>query len=492
MTEKIIAEIENGGPIRSATLEFVPGVNILKGTNGIGKSNAIELLKRVLGIAAKTVTITDGEEKATVTLETDSGTRKLTIGKNTRVTGDCGYVGVDAAALATLIDPGLKGEDACDEARIVAALKLIDAEPDCESAEALYKTSGVPIPKELCEFKSILDQVKFMKADLQQSARMCEKESEQEKGKAVALRGSSSDIDLTAECDADKLQAALESAIQAESDLKSQATAADNQAKSLAEAEAGLNAAKSSYSGPTVTQATEEWQKATALQKQRQIRVTELEAELQIARNELLASNAAVEAAVTAGRSARQHEETMVAWKKTIESGRLEKPTDDQLTQATAAVSAARKAVEQGAIIRRAKEQSDAIQGHASKAKELASKAKRLREAADSTDDILSGAVAKANCPLKVKRGRLVIKTDRDAAELFSELSDGERAMVALELAINSIPDDKKAMIPLDQSIWAEMLPATQKRIAEQAKSRGAVVITGELTDGETLESEVL
>lgn len=489
---KIKAEIENGGPIRSATLEFSPGVNVVKGTNGIGKSNLIELLKKVLGITAKTVTVTDGEDRATVTLETDTGTRKLTIGKNTRITGDCGYVGIDAAALATLIDPGLKGEDACDEARIVAALKLIDAEPDCESAELLYKSSGADIPKELCEFKSILDQVKFMKSDLQASARSLEKQSEQEKGKAVALRGSSNDIDMTAECDAEKLQAALESAIQAESDLKSQATAADNQARSLAEAEAGLESAKSSYAGPTVTQATEEWQKATALQNQRQIRVTELEAELQIARNELLTSNAAVTAAITAGRSAKQHEETIAAWKKTIESGRIERPTDEQLSQASAAVSSARKAIEQGAIIRRAKEQSAAIQQHAALAKELAKKAESLRAAADSTDDILSSAVAKANCPLKVKRGRLVIKTDRDDAELFSELSDGERAMVALELAINSIPEDKKAFLPLDQSIWAEMLPATQKRIAELAASRGAVVVTGELTDSTTLESEVL
>jgi hypothetical protein len=465
------------------------GVMILQGTHGLGKDRCIAAITRlVTGDKSYTADVDDHAEKGKVSFAGGG----LSVGQKIVSTGECEYAGINPSLIEGLINPPYKSEDAAEQYRIESLIDLAKVKADCTLFESLCQDREEfdrIMPPDLCEETSLVKMASLVEAAFQKEARSAESDAAQENANATAKRGATSDLDLTAESDGKILEMRLAAAMQAEADIK----AADNEAvraAGLAEnARKQLATSESGYTGKTVEQATNAYQTAVGLKEQADAVVADLKLRLSAAEKAASICANDVEQAITAGRAARQHEETVKAWRESLAASVPPRPSADELAKASQSVHDARKAVETGALVRRAKEQSSEVLGHAERAESLKKKAERLREAAKGTDDILSQAVAKANCPLKVYRGRLVMKTDRSDRERFTDLSGGEKLLVALEIALRTVPNGKKALLPITPRTWSELEPRSEHKIAEMARENGVLIVTGRCTSDETLSS---
>ena len=489
---KVIAE--NIAPIHewSGNVPEEGGAVVLTGKSEVGKSRLTNAIIRLAtGIKDYDVAVTDGEESGELSFA--GGTLK--VGRNVRVTGQCEYFAVDPVFLNRLIDPGIKDESAADASRVEALIELAGVKADCDLFVDLCESKEEfeeIMPADLCEEVSLVKMGARVARVFQERARVSEKESEQEEGKAIAKRGSTTELDLTAESDGKVLQLLLEKTIQSESDLKAKDADAVRAAGLAENAKKQLEAVAATYTGKTLEQALADHKLAVAEQQSADDKVSQLQSQLSEAQKAAGAARNAVDLAVSNGRAARQHEESMKAWREQLAASIPPRVDPADLAKASQSVLEARQAVENGALIRKAKELTSEVSGHAEKAKTLKAKAKRLRDAADGTDDILSRAVASAKCPLKVHRGRLVMDTDRMEKEPFARRSAGARAKVAIDISLDNIPAGRKGLIGLDQKIWGEFNPSTRLELAEHARSRGAVIWTGLCTDEKELGMEVL
>lgn len=107
-----------------------------------------------------------------------------------------------------------------------------------------------------------------------------------------------------------------------------------------------------------------------------------------------------------------------------------------------------------------------------------------IREKAASTDDVLSGLVSRLGSTLFVKRGRLMVTSDR-GEESFWDLSDGERSEIAVivfarRASRRSIHRIKETMQPtpiaadVQQDVTAKMVEAVEQYLAAQEEQRVA------------------
>lgn len=158
--------------------------------------------------------------------------------------------------------------------------------------------------------------------------------------------------------------------------------------------------------------------------------------------------------------------------------------SEEELLQAEAAVLAARSASERGAVIRRAREQEAKAEQLHRNAKELAKRGEDLRERARSTDVVLS-SVLPAGCPLSYANGRLVLQTDRDEREPYSDLSHGERWKVAIDIVAPLVKKDgRKGLLTLPQEAWEALDIDNQRNVVDLATAHEIVILTAQATRG--------
>jgi ATPase subunit of ABC transporter with duplicated ATPase domains len=132
VTEQQTFKIENVGGIVRAELILKPGMNVLAGRNGAGKTSAMRAIVRAQGGGGE-LERRDGAERGVV----EGPGVKLTVGKVVRTTGQAELSLAEATPLANLIDPGLKDTEAAARARIRALIELIRVPVDDAALDAL-------------------------------------------------------------------------------------------------------------------------------------------------------------------------------------------------------------------------------------------------------------------------------------------------------------------------------------------------------------------
>ena len=484
---------ENIGPVKECRIDLPEGggMVVLMGGPGVGKSSLLRALFRLI-TGKGDVSLRDDAESGRLKI----GNAQLKIGANVRPSGELEYATAEGEkfTINDLIDPGIKDEKSADSKRIKALVTLLGMKADCDLFVDLFEDREEMMelmPADWCEESDLVEMAAKVSRILQEKARIFEKESEQSKAKANAAQGSAAGLDLSAECDGKVLQLLLEKAIQSESDLRAADTEAARAAGMAENAKKQLESVASEYTGKTLEQALADHKLAVAEQQSADDKVSQLQAQLSDAQKAAGAARNAVDLAVSNGRAARQHEESMKAWREQLAASIPPRVDPADTAKASQSVTEARQAVENGALIRKAKEQSATVIQHAEEAERLEKKAERLRAAAKATDDVLSSVVKKSGCPLKIDRGRLVIATDRSEKELFAELSAGERAKVAIDIEVNAL-NGKRGLIPLAQEINEGFNPATRLDVARHAQACGVTIFTALCTDDEELTSEVL
>lgn len=157
-----------------------------------------------------------------------------------------------------------------------------------------------------------------------------------------------------------------------------------------------------------------------------------------------------------------------------------------EMEAATDAKAAAMQAFHENESARANQQRLDRLKEAVAKRDAEASTAERLRRLAAQTESILVSQIGGG--PIRYESGRLVVATDRSASELFADLSHGERAKIAIEVAAEHLPAD--GLMVIRQEVWESLQPANQHAIAEHARTLGVTVLTAAVADGEGIRVE--
>lgn len=490
-------EITDIGAVEQVTIPCPAdgGFVVLKADNGKGKSTTLQAIESAL-TGRGSLSVRDRALKGQV----EAFGVTVTVGKSTRHKGELTVTSLDGKlSIGELIDPGLKSPLAADAKRIKALLALVGAEADAQHFYRLFggkeefeRTVSAATAK--CD--DLVTMAEKIKRDAEAKARTEEDSAEKAEGRATGSKNAAGDIDQSAECDASKLQAKLESAVRYESSLQAKADASFDAETMRRKAKEQLATAESLHGADTVTQATKAESEASAEIEDAARLVATREQSLQEAKDALASARSVHEAAIkkmdaaaAARKSAERHAATLQQWRDQLAAAVPDAPSQDELDAAADAVTLARKALEQGAVVRRAKEH---LAEHAKALADASAHRKRaaaLREAAKGTDEVLSELVGRLGTPLRVEAGRLVTDTSRGDT-YFHELSDGERAKMSLNIGIDAA--GPQAVIVFPQQQFEGLSPKNRKALADHARSRGAVVITALATDDDEIVAEVM
>ena len=175
----------------------------------------------------------------------------------------------------------------------------------------------------------------------------------------------------------------------------------------------------------------------------------------------------------------QSQEETVSSLKEVIASAQLDPVSSDTSAAAEKARLEASSAIETGVAVRQAKALVDEALEHQKWAEAAQKHAETLRDQSRAVDQILSELIPAGN--LRIDEGRIVTTTDR-GSELFSELSDGERAKLAIEVAVPQLPEDGLLIAP--QWMWEGWTDSTQEDVWEKLKEHGVVMLTAKARDG--------
>ncbi len=483
-------EVENLGAIKQGRFPTLQrgGVIEYSGPPGCGKSTMLDALESAVTGKGK-IPLRDGATKGR--LKAFGVDIKLNPHRNTR-TGEpqLEFIG-GRFSVADIVEPGIADPQAADSKRIKALVQLAGGEPDPAVFAGLFGNDAAlfaaVVDESVADLSDLVAMAEKVKRDCEKVAREEEKAADTATGKATALKQTADGIDLKAESDAAKLNAAYVAAIQEESRLKAEATAQQSARDASAKAKKSLEDAEANSQLPSVAEA----QKAeTAALKALGAASDACRAAYEAYEKAKEAKDAADAKAAKCQqelKAAKEFDQLSESWREQIAAGdALEGPSREDLEQASARVAEARAAQERGVEIRKAMENANAAKLAAAEAEKHATAAKTLRTIAGKTDDVLSAQVAKLGTPLRVDDGRLLLTTDRGPT-FFGELSDGQRWKLALDIAIDVLGEHGLIFIP--QWAWGEQPPSIKKAIAEQAREHGVLIYTAVVTDGEGIEA---
>lgn len=486
-------EIENVGPITALNIPLEPGIVVLKGTNGSGKSTALRAVDRLLGGKAVDLSVTDGEKRGRLEL----GSATLTITKSQTRTGggELEVVGlVSRLDIAALVDPGILDAEKADNARQKALVALMGVEGrpdmfyDLVGGQSEYEALGVTSSED------VLVLAQRVKAKIEANARANESAAEKARANVEAVRAQSEGTDLKAECDEEKLASVLAAATSKYDEAKKH----NETARTAKEA-----AAKAAHTLEELGEASEKhadllWEAdETAKEADRAAdecdkhmqRALALDAQATAAREtanryseQYTALNAQVEELKKRADKAKYGAETRAKLKAEAEAA-VPKPHDSVvLNRLEDERIGAREAVSKGVVIRLAKQRIEAAEAEALKGREIAKRAQRLRDMAAGVDVILTKLLAD-DCPFRIEAGRLVVATDRSESELYSDLSMGERCRLAIEFAAKRLPPGK-GLLTMPQEFFESLDPANRLLVSDLAKELRITILAAEASDG--------
>lgn len=466
ITLKNIAAIEN----LTIPIPADGGVVVLQGRNGSGKSTALDAVQTAMTGKGKP-TLRDRASKG----EIHAGGVTLSIAKSVRKTGTLEVSVLDSRlSIADLVDPGIIDPIRADASRIKALVSLSGEEIE---AEDLYG-----FPENLTTGLNLADPVGAMaelKKRLDTGGREYEKLASEEQAKATGLRELVGELlSDPGEINSEVLQGRITEALRKLDRLQSENELADNARQRAQQARERLKditvpdvVVLKARVAQLATDMESTQQKAQKLKEQYNATVNEfkdLSAQKGIADAQLESANEQL-------KLRGQLEQQIAESEKSRPDDAAFNVAQQNLENAQRALDAARKFNDQRKII----DQADAAQRQAD---EYLDESRALRHKAKQTEDLLTEIVAALpGCPLKIRDSRLVIDTTRGPT-FFSELSEGERWRVSLDIAISVI--DQNGLIVIPQAAWEGLDPINQQAIAEQAKSARVVVLTAKCDDG--------
>ena len=478
VTAERTIHVENVGPNVNVTIPCPEkgGIVVFRGPNDIGKSELTKAVDCCLTGRGK-LTSRDGAPGGRV----EGYGIRLNVGKaRTTRTGELEVESLEGKFdISDMVDPGIKDPTAADARRIKALIQVARADAAPKLFDELIGDNQALIKPDTFETDDLVEMARRVKRDLEGGAQAAETAAEHANAKARALREASAGVDLEQLCDQAALQGELEEALKAQAVIKNRASRADELMIAATAARRELEAAEASYEGLSVEQANarEGEAREDAALAETALRAAE-EALRQAQQRHTSACNF-VAVCVKDKKAAEAHERNMAGWREAVKQAEnIDNPTSKEIADAAVRLEQARAANEAGVLVRKAKQQAAEALEHQQAGGRHTKAAERLRNAARETDAVLSGVVAKLNCPLRVEGGRLVTDTKRGKGTAFCELSMGARYGIVIPLAIAAV--GRGNAFTLKQEAFEGLDFANRTMIAGLLEDSGVTMFTAE------------
>jgi len=484
--ERIISVRDLGPSDIDIRLREGGGITVLKGSNGVGKSTALKAARRALGAKVK-VPVRDAAARGTI----DTGTLHISISSRSTQSGEVEIQSIEGNFdLSALVDPEIDDQARADAARIKELLRLRKVEPTpalFAGVVGSWEDLEKHCKPETLKVTDIVEMAAKIKRDLDTAARTEEAAAEHAKGHAKGLTDQAEDLNLDAPCDAVELREAHERTIERRAALQENARDAASSLDRVAAAQRDLEAARAKAADTPSIDDLQIDLDAIVLEKANcdlkcqelvdQIKALQTTLDAGIKLSEKLAADRELASAKLI--AARNHHEMLAGWQRTIDAGAVPGPSPEELAAADKAVQDASAAIEYGATVRAAKKALEDAKEYRAAATKHAATAERLRSSGKQVDDVLAQQLNAP--PLRVKAGRLVLTTDR-GDEYFSDLSEGERYILAIDLAMGTLPP--WGCLVLDQAAYEGLSPDARNQIHAHAKKHQIHILAAEVSRG--------
>lgn len=492
-------DLRNLGPIVDEEIIVSPGVTVCTGTNGVGKSTAINAIAMLAGRDVS-IPVRDGAKQGLV--EGLGILISITASKMLPM-GECEFESIEERAdLATLVDPGVKGADVAFRRRVKCILSLTETRVElADFARVLPEALREKLsPADACD--DACDMAAKVKRRMEALAREAWEAATKAGAEASAEDKLIDGVEMPQspdEVDEARLNERLQYWTIENARILERAKNAKESAEASAQARASLAAASTSVAVSRrmfeveSAEADHAFGEAAERNQRAAENVARLKAELESAKAEQLAAD---EAHRVAGERVKAlHERKLALIESERRLAELQEaaaakiaapPSEDDVEAYAEKVKQAQEAVAWGRRVREAKAAYERRYEKRKVQQAAIERSEVFRAAAKATDSVLTDAV---NCKfLQVMNGDLYF-VDREAVgepEQFSRLSDGERWRVAIvEVAHALGRSGKPAILPLPQVAWEGLGTASRKLVAETAAGCNLSIVTAEVSDDE-------
>ena len=481
-------EIDNVGTITHLTIPLEPGVTVLAGRNGAGKSTALRAIGALATGEGADLEVRDGLDVDTRGKVTGLGAtlvvgRRRTdptenaSGKN-RGTGELEIRTLRGLNLLDLVSPGVLDPERADARRIALLCDLAQVRGGIE----LFAASLGDGVKKLASRKtldadSVPEIASGLRRDIQAAARDAEAVALRLDGEIAGHLSASGGVD-GAEPDVAVDHAAIVS--RAVRDLDA-LLAASGQARKASEqaarARAELESARASFSGPTAEQA-----EAAVRETLEQIEI--LEREIRDTQSRLAEARAKLAEVKGQHATARTHEERLSRWSESIAAGESAVAVDpESIASAEAHLKASQEASSNAKLDAERRARRRKADELVSRRDEATRTSGELRDLATKCEGVVSEIVNGAGLGLHVRNGRLMVNTSRGDT-LFADLSFGEGVRLAVEIAAKSFGREE-ALLVVPQEAFEGLDPTNQAELDAIARECGVSIVSARATDGE-------
>lgn len=489
MTASHEVHIKNVGPILSLAIRLQPGVTVLRGRNGSGKSSALMAVEKLATGRGKL----EGRRGAPGGGLVEGFGAQVRVGKRQTRTGEDE---LEVLALeadldpASLVDPGIKDPEAADARRIRALLRLAKVQASLGDFAGLVggpQTLARLVPDDP-DTGDPLEIAHQVKRALEAAARRAEEERDRLAGSVAGLRDENSGLPLTAPSDEVHLAAAHDAALE-------RLMAAEQRRKAGAEAAAREVQARATLNGlgpaPDIERLKAALASAESADEQAALAVDAARVALTKAESVLAEARSVrrqAEADLTAGEQMAATREA--AQQAVSQAAGATFPSVEEVEALRAARDDARAAMLLGAEVRAGLAREDRISDMEQMLAAASAEAASRREQARRVDDVLSSFVTRAGMDgIRVEDGRLLVPDEQGGWKHFAELSHGEKWRVVMPACIAALGAGGLLVIP--QEGWEAEDPVNRDYIANAARAAGVCVLTAEASDGELRAARV-
>lgn len=481
-------EIENVGAIQQLSIPLSPGVTVLSGRNGAGKSTALRAIGALATGEAPELEVRDGVDEDvrgrisglgalfTVGRRRAEATASPS-GKN-RGTGELEVRTLRGLNPLELVNPGVSDPERADARRIALLCDLAQVAGGigvfCDALGNNVKTLA---SRKTLDATSVPDIAAGLRRDIQTAAREVEERVTRLDGEIAAHLSASGGVDGAEPAVQANHAAEVAAAIRELDALRAKGEQARKLGDQAAKSREELERARASYSGPTIDQ-------ARAAIAETQATVDRVTNEIQRLQATLADERAALSGLRIQLQAAEAHESNLKRWSDSIAAGETAVSVDaGDLERAEQRVAVAQAAQSEDAVIaekRKRRREADALTAKRDKA---SLEAAALRELATKCEAVVTDIVNKAGLGLRVRNGRLVHDTARGET-LVSDLSFGEGVRLAVEIAAKSFGREE-ALLVVPQEAFEGLDPKNQRELDAIARECGVAIITARATSGE-------
>lgn len=468
MSEPINVEIQNVNGVRDLCFNLgEPGVYVLRGKNGAGKTSAINAVMAAAGARDAVAEPTDGQESGQVLV----GGVRMVVGARRLTTGAPSIHLADSASLGAFIEPGLRDEKAGNKRRIEALLRMVPIPAD-DAAKKELTANDLPFASTVRGYfpDALTLGIEIARA-ANAEALALEKEAAKHQGEVdVYVREINSKVIPMSVFPLDVATARCNEA-------KAKAAIAESQAKAREELVRQQNQIKATIGERPDVRA------ALADRDQKVQAVKDLQLQLALAKHALEAAIAKVAHA----------QKTAMEWDAQSEILRrpIEGPTLKQAEELKQLAVVAEKDLEnaRAAAEFREKQQRMADAKQASDA--ALGRAEHYRKMAKRVPYALGRLLERAGIPgLSIdEKGILCVQAEDGSMKPFADrLSFGQRVRLALDLSLQAHKQRAGSMpctLQLEPEFWLALDAAHRAEVVAQAKALGVYVLTEEPAEGE-------